>query len=277
MRPSLRLTSLLAVALAAQLVQAGLFGSSDSTSSADASSSTSTSTSASSSTSSSSSSSSSTTNSNGTSSSTPAEVVFLQTLQTADISSMSCLITLVNMTYQTVGTCLGLTTLTTLIVSPEQNSSFSDQVTSYISGICGSAQCNQQDIADSLSLIDANCQNSINTNLIQVLQAVLTRYSSAYYTLACKVHFNGTTPACLPDTLNSSQSANNNGFFNDLVAGTDLTQYQDSVFTSAPCTGWSIQSLMFAEINSQKHSALISKTTVQPNSILVQAEVGEMY
>jgi hypothetical protein len=41
----------------------------------------------------------------------------------------------------------------------------------------------------------------------------------------------------LPSTLNTSSIANSNSFFNNLVSGTNLSNYQDSVFTSAQCTG----------------------------------------
>jgi hypothetical protein len=33
------------------------------------------------------------------------------------------------------------------------------------------------------------------------------------------------------------EAANNNNFFNDLLTGTDLQQYQQSVFEQAACTG----------------------------------------
>lgn len=48
---------------------------------------------------------------------------------------------------------------------------------------------------------------------------------------------NGTAPLCLPETLNTSPAANNNAFFNNLVSGTDLDQYGQSVFQGAQCTG----------------------------------------
>jgi len=48
---------------------------------------------------------------------------------------------------------------------------------------------------------------------------------------------NGTGDPCLPANLNTSDAASNNGFFNNLVTGTDLQQYQQSVFEQAACTG----------------------------------------
>jgi len=48
---------------------------------------------------------------------------------------------------------------------------------------------------------------------------------------------NGTGEHCLPATMNTSQTADNNTFFSNLVTGTDLQQYQGSVFEQAACTG----------------------------------------
>jgi len=48
---------------------------------------------------------------------------------------------------------------------------------------------------------------------------------------------NGTGEGCLAATMNTSQAANNNDFFNNLVTGNDMQQYQASVFEQAKCTG----------------------------------------
>lgn len=48
-------------------------------------------------------------------------VAFLQSLQQAQISSMNCLITLVNMTAQPVGSCLGIAELATILYTVEGN------------------------------------------------------------------------------------------------------------------------------------------------------------
>jgi hypothetical protein len=48
---------------------------------------------------------------------------------------------------------------------------------------------------------------------------------------------NSTGELCLPSTLNTSSIANSNSFFKNLASGTNLSNYQDSVFTSAQCTG----------------------------------------
>lgn len=63
--------------------------------------------------------------------------------------------------------------------------------------------------------------------------------------------------------LNVSQAANNNGFFNSLVSGTNLDQYQ-SVFQSAECTGCTYE--MFK-------AALVASSS--PGGIM--ADVGRQY
>jgi hypothetical protein len=117
-----------------------------------------------------------------------AEVAFLQTLQAAQISSMSCLITLVNMTANPVGSCLGLTTLSQLIVNPSQSTRFSDGLSNYLSTACGASQCSDDDISEAKAQIQGDCEGSQGTELIQVLSAVLDNYSTSYRTLACSVH-----------------------------------------------------------------------------------------
>lgn len=166
-----------------QPVLGGMFGGSSSTTAADSSSSASTS--ASSSSSSGSSSSSSSNSSSGSNSSS--EVTFLQTLQTAQISSMSCLITLVNMTTQPIGTCLGLSTLSTLLVHPSNDTSFSDQLNGYLGTVCGQ-QCTTDEISDAQGQLESSCQGSKGTWMIQGLEAVLQNYGTSYRTLACSVH-----------------------------------------------------------------------------------------
>ena len=120
---------------------------------------------------------------------TSAEVAFLQTLQTAQVSSMSCLITLVNMTVNPIGTCLGLTSLSQLIVAPSTNSSFSTQLSSYLGTVCGAGQCTDASIADAKGQLAQNCQmGGTDNTLISVLDAILDNYQNSYHTLACSVH-----------------------------------------------------------------------------------------
>ncbi|WWD19728.1 hypothetical protein CI109_104192 [Kwoniella shandongensis] len=161
----------------------------------------------------------SSTSSSGT---TNSEVAFLETLQAAQITSMSCLITLVNLTTTPIGTCLGLTSLASLITN-SGNSSSSD----------GNA-----DIGDAKAQLAQSCASSASEGgLVGVLGTVLDNYSSSYKTLACQIHYNGTSDLCLPSVLNTSDTADSSQFFDNLVTGTILDQYKDSVFTSAQCTG----------------------------------------
>ncbi|KAK8853301.1 hypothetical protein IAR55_004005 [Kwoniella newhampshirensis] len=178
------------------------------------------------------------TSSGGSTQSSNSEVAFLQTLQTAQIASMSCLITLVNMTTTPIGTCLGLTSLADLIADPNHNgsTSFSDQVNTYLGGVCGQT-CAEGDLQSAKAQLEESCDSSKDNGLVGVLGKVLDNYSTSYRTVACQVHFNGTSSLCLPDALDSSQAANSDQFFDDLVTGTNLDQYKDSVFTSAKCTG----------------------------------------
>ncbi|KAL7419492.1 hypothetical protein Q5752_006330 [Cryptotrichosporon argae] len=168
-------------------------------------------------------------------SSTDAEVDFLEVLETAQISSMSCLITLVNMTGNAIGTCLGLTTLAPLIVG-SVDGDFSANLDSYLTTVCAET-CADADIGDAQEQLAAQCAGSSDTSLVSVLNAILDNYSSAYKTLACDVTFNATTALCLPATLNTSSTADTSTFFENLVGGTDIEQYYNSVFLSASCTG----------------------------------------
>lgn len=116
------------------------------------------------------------------------EVAFLQTLQAAQVSSMSCLITLVNMTVNPIGSCLGLTTLSELVVHPSDNSSFSDQLAGYLKTACGGGQCTDAQIGEAKAQIAQTCQSSRDTQLVQVISAILDNYTNSYRTLACSVY-----------------------------------------------------------------------------------------
>ncbi|WVQ84601.1 hypothetical protein IAT38_006756 [Cryptococcus sp. DSM 104549] len=229
----MRLTTLLAPLALAGPALAGLFGGSDSTTAASA---------ASTSPSSSSSSSSDSSNSSDASSTQSAnpQVAFLQTLQSAQISSMSCLITLVNLTTTPLGSCLGLTTLSSLISAPPTNQSFSDGLSGYLGGVCGET-CSEGDLGEGKRQLEESCSGQAQGGggLVGVLGKVIDNYSTSYRTLACQVHYNGTADLCLPSVLNSSSAANSNTFFDALVSGdtTTLEGYADSVFGQASCTG----------------------------------------
>lgn len=122
------------------------------------------------------------------------EVAFLLTLQTAQISSMSCLITLFNMTTQPVGTCLGLVDLAGLVVGTDldgmpvdqRSGAFSDQLALYLTTACQSLGCTDLDISDASQQLEQNCGGQ-EVDLVRVLRAVLANYSTSYMTLACMV------------------------------------------------------------------------------------------
>nr|KIR85182.1 hypothetical protein I308_04433 [Cryptococcus tetragattii IND107] len=131
------------------------------------------------------------TSSSSSSTTSSDEVAFLQTLQAAEISSMSCLITLVNMTTSSLGSCLALTSLADLISNPSASPSssggqdFSGQLSTYLGTVCSST-CNESDLKDGKNQLAAVCDTK-NT-LVSVLGAVLDNYSSSYRTLACHVY-----------------------------------------------------------------------------------------
>jgi hypothetical protein len=116
------------------------------------------------------------------------EIAFLQTLQAAQVSSMSCLITLVNMTVNPIGTCLGLSTLSELVVHPTADTSFSDQLSTYLDNVCAGAACTDASIAEARAQVAQSCGNSKETNLVKVISAILENYTNSYRTLACSVH-----------------------------------------------------------------------------------------
>ena len=116
------------------------------------------------------------------------QVAFLQTLQTASVASMSCLITLVNMTVNPIGTCLGLTTLAELVVQPPQNGSFSDSLGNYLSTVCASTECTAEQLSDAKIQLSDTCDSSSNTQLVRVVQSIVDNYTNSYRTLACSVY-----------------------------------------------------------------------------------------
>lgn len=135
----------------------------------------------------SSSSASSSTRSNDSAAAVNEQVAFLQTLQAAQVSSMSCLITLVNMTVNPIGSCLGLTTLSELVVRPPDNGSFANQLGGYLTTTCGGTQCTDKDIAETKDLMRQTCDPSKDTQLVRVISAILDNYTNSYRTLACSV------------------------------------------------------------------------------------------
>lgn len=177
-----------------------------------------------------------TSSSNSSSGIDTSEVGFLQTLQAAEITSMSCLIALVNMTTQGIGDCLNLAELAGLIAKPASGSSFSSQLDSYLTTTCAQTACSDSVISDAQSQLALGCSGQSNA-LIWSLTSILDSYSSSYRTLACNVHYNGTSDLCLPSVLNTSSDADSNTFFDALVSSQGLSQYTASVFSQAQCTG----------------------------------------
>jgi hypothetical protein len=118
----------------------------------------------------------------------PPEVVFLQTMQTAKIASMNCLITLVNMTYNPIGDCLGLSDLANLVVAPNSTASFSTQLDGYLTNACATT-CSDAQVGEAQGQLASSCGGDVGqTQLVTVVKAVLDNYSSSYRTLACMVH-----------------------------------------------------------------------------------------
>ena len=128
------------------------------------------------------------------------EVAFLQTLQAAQISSMSCLITLVNMTHEEIGTCLDIPTLSELVVKPNDTSNFATQLDGYLSGVCQS-ECSDVAIKEAKGQLGSMCESSMGTSLVKVLNSILDSYTNSYKTLACKVFLwvsSSLTPHVIP-------------------------------------------------------------------------------
>jgi hypothetical protein len=92
------------------------------------------------------------------------------------------------MTYNDIGTCLGLSTLATLVVSPSNNESFSDQLDSYLTTTCAATECTSTDIADAQSQLASSCSEMTQTGLVTVLSQILDQYTASYRTLACSVY-----------------------------------------------------------------------------------------
>lgn len=121
------------------------------------------------------------------------EVAFLLTLQHAQITSMSCLITLFNMTTSPIGSCLSIGDLASLVVGTDingvaangTNGLFSDQLATYLDAACAGT-CTQYDVTEAQAQLANSCQDQ-DVDLIRVLTAILANYQSSYFTLACMI------------------------------------------------------------------------------------------
>lgn len=92
------------------------------------------------------------------------------------------------MTVNPIGSCLGLSTLSEIVVRPSDNSSFSDQLAGYLGGVCGGSQCTDLMIGEARAQLGETCESSKDTQLVRVIQAILENYTNSYRTLACSVY-----------------------------------------------------------------------------------------
>jgi hypothetical protein len=114
--------------------------------------------------------------------------VLLQLIFAGD-RSQACWINLVNATQSEMGSCLQLDTLAQLLVQDPANSSFADSASTYLSAMCGQAQCSQQAIDAWKPAFDWDCglAEDSGTPLVQALDMTLKLYTSAYRNLACDI------------------------------------------------------------------------------------------
>lgn len=115
-------------------------------------------------------------------------VPFLQTMQAAEIASMSCLITLVNMTQTPIGSCLGISRLAPLLINTNRTVDFSRSLNTYLDGVCRGTGCSEAQIADARSQLDQTCQGQKGKGLVPAIDAMLANYLSSYKTLACLIY-----------------------------------------------------------------------------------------
>lgn len=119
-------------------------------------------------------------------------VPFLQTMQAAQVASMSCLITLVNMTQTPIGTCLGINKLAPLLIpggttGANASADFSAGLDGYLAQVCKGTQCTADEISTAQAELGRDCQGQSGGGLIPAVQAMLTNYGSSYKTLACSI------------------------------------------------------------------------------------------
>lgn len=94
------------------------------------------------------------------------------------------------MTTQPIGTCLGLTQLTSLIVpsntSANASMSFSGQLSRYLQTVCGGTECASKDLDAAKAQLEGSCDG--RNKLVKAVVAVMDGYRTTYRTLACSVH-----------------------------------------------------------------------------------------
>lgn len=94
------------------------------------------------------------------------------------------------MTEGPLGSCLGLSELATLLVNPSSNTSFAQQLNTYLTSTCKSGTCADADLSAGKAALFETCsdETTSKTALVSSLNAIIDNYSSSYHTLACSVH-----------------------------------------------------------------------------------------
>lgn len=98
-------------------------------------------------------------------------------------------VTLVNATQSDLGSCLGLSTFSTLVVQGS-NGSFATAVDDYLVDMCGGTKCDSTTMKYWKYKIEKDCSagNDLKQPLLKTLGVVMNNYESSLYDLACKVH-----------------------------------------------------------------------------------------
>lgn len=98
-------------------------------------------------------------------------------------------VTLVNATQSDLGSCLGLSTFSTLVVQGS-NGSFATAVDDYLADMCGGTKCDSTTMKYWKYKIEKDCSagNDLKQPLLKTLGVVMNNYESSLYDLACKVH-----------------------------------------------------------------------------------------
>ncbi|KAJ9098745.1 hypothetical protein QFC21_004393 [Naganishia friedmannii] len=96
-------------------------------------------------------------------------------------------ITLVNATQSSLGSCLGLSTFSSLIVQGT-NGSFATGVDTYLTGMCGGTKCTTETLKYWKYKIQGDCKDDMEQPMLKTLNVVMNNYETSLYDLACKVH-----------------------------------------------------------------------------------------
>jgi hypothetical protein len=102
-------------------------------------------------------------------------------------NATSSWITLVNATQSDLGSCLGLSTFSSLIVQGSEGS-FATGVDTYLTGMCGGTKCSTETLKYWKYKIQGDCKDDMEQPLLKTLNVVMNSYETSLYDLACKVH-----------------------------------------------------------------------------------------